>query len=120
MQSPQKQTGSIHNTHLSQTKTNAYLGFEGAVLKLVAALDGEGGGEAGGGTDVNGLGVGKAAAAKGVLVQKIALFPRHLDAAAALFDEECVLSTKYQRDNAVAQRRSRKGKDWQRRGSDRT
>ena len=57
-------------------KTNSHLGFQGAVLKLVAALDGEGGGETGGGADVYGLGVGKATAAEGVLVEKIALFPR--------------------------------------------
>jgi hypothetical protein len=70
----------------------AHLGFEGGVLKLLAALDCEGSFETVRGADVNGVRVGKTTAAEGVLVEKVALFPSQLDAAATLLDEERVLA----------------------------
>ncbi len=42
---------------------------------------------------MNSLRVGKTAAAEGVLVEKVALFPRELEAAASLLDQERVLRT---------------------------
>ncbi len=41
---------------------------------------------------MNSLGVGKTAAAERVLVEKVALFPRELDAAASLLDKERILT----------------------------
>jgi hypothetical protein len=69
----------------------AHLALESAVLKLSAPLDSKRSVKSGGSSDVDSLGVGKTAAAERVLVEKVALFPRELDAAASLLDKERVL-----------------------------
>lgn len=56
-------------------KSRTHLGLEEGVLKLVAALDSEGCLKPIGSANVHSLGVGKAAAAEGVLVEKVSLFP---------------------------------------------
>jgi hypothetical protein len=56
-------------------KSRAHLGLEEGVLKLVAALDSEGCLKPVGSANVPSLGVGKAAAAERVLVEKVSLFP---------------------------------------------
>jgi|LauGreDrversion4_1035100.scaffolds.fasta_scaffold1146765_2 hypothetical protein len=56
-------------------KSRAHLGLEKGVLKLVAALDSEGCLKPVGSANVPSLGVGKAAAAERVLVEKVSLFP---------------------------------------------
>ncbi len=56
-------------------KSRAYLGLEEGVKKLVAGLDSKGCLKPVGSANVHSLGVGKAAAAEGVLVEKVSLFP---------------------------------------------
>ena len=75
--------------HLSRS----HLALEGAVeeLSALSCLDSKRSVESGGSADVNGLAIGDTAAAKRVLVEKVALFPRELNAAASLLDKERVL-----------------------------
>jgi len=69
------------------------LALEGAVeeLSALSCLDSKRSVESGGSADVNGLAIGDTAAAKRVLVEKVALFPRELNAAASLLDKERVV-----------------------------
>ena len=77
--------------HLSRS----HLALEGAVEELSALLDSKRSVESGGSADVNGLAIGDTAATKRVLVEKVALFPRELNAAASLLEKERVLSKNF-------------------------